>query len=80
MKKYAYIDNGGTLHITKYEEYAKRCSANGKYAETNIEAKGGFPYNEYIGYIVYYGGEEVKRQDMLRYVTDEMKALYASLK
>lgn len=78
--KYAYVDKGGVFHITKSEAIAKSYGTNGKYEKTNIPAKGGYPYVEGYGTIVYYGGKEVKRQSMLPYITNEMIELYNKLK
>lgn len=78
--KYAYVDKGGVFHITKDEKIAESHGREGKYLPTEIEAKGGYPYNKHIEYIVYYGGDEVKRPEMLKYVTPEMRELYEKLK
>jgi hypothetical protein len=59
MKKFAYIDFGGVLHITKYENTAKSHAKNGKYVETYVSAKGGYPVDEEgHPYIVYSDVEE----------------------
>lgn len=78
--KYAYVDYAGVFHITKYEATAKSHGRNGKYEVTKISAKGGYPYIEDVGSIIYYGGKEVKKEWMLAYVTNDMIALYDRLK
>ena len=60
MKKYAYIDKGGIMHVVGSADTAKEYSVNGKVVETEIEAKYGYPLNdEGIGVIVY-SPEEMK--------------------
>jgi hypothetical protein len=78
--KYAYVDYAGIFHITKSEAIAKSHGRNGKYETTKIPAKGGYPYVEGYGSIIYYGGKEVKKESMLPYVTNEMIELYNKLK
>ena len=59
MKKFAYIDFGGVLHITKYENTAKTHAKNGKYVETYVRAEHGYPVDEKGNpYIVYEDGTE----------------------
>lgn len=78
--KYAYVDYGGVLHITKSEAIAKSHGVNGKYEKTKIPAQHGYPYVEGFGPIIYYGGKDVKKESMLPYITNEMIALYDRLK
>lgn len=60
MKKFAYIDKAGIMHIVESADTAKEYSANGKFVETEIAAKYGYPLNdEGIGVIVY-STEEMK--------------------
>ena len=46
MKKFAYIDYGDILHITKYENTAKSHAKNGKYVITEVLASHGYPVDE----------------------------------
>ena len=43
MKSYAYIDKGGLLKASENEKDARRYSANGKIAETEIETRQAYP-------------------------------------
>lgn len=43
MKKFAYLDKGGVLHITANEEIARKYSRNGIVVETEHPARGGYP-------------------------------------
>lgn len=43
MKKFAYLDKGGVLHITVNEQTAKEYSKSGKVVETELPASGGYP-------------------------------------
>ena len=43
MRKYAYIDKGGVLHITEKQINARKYSKNDRYVITEIESKHGYP-------------------------------------
>ena len=53
MKKFAYIDKGGIMHVVKEEKTAKEYSANGKFVETEIDAANGYPVVHGKAVIVY---------------------------
>lgn len=59
MKKFAYLDYAGILHITKYENTAKSHAKGGKYVETYVKAAHGYPVDEKDNpYILYSDTEE----------------------
>ena len=57
--KYAYLDNGNILHISKSEETAKKFSKTGKVVETDYPAEHGYPLADEKEIIVY-GPAEMK--------------------
>lgn len=78
MKKFAYLDYAGILHITRNEEIAKSHAKNGKYIATEIPAEGGYPINRQNGsaYILYSEKEEKHGYD----IPEELAKLYTSLR
>ena len=77
MKKFAYLDYAGILHITKYEKTAKSHAKNGKYVATAVHAKGGYPVNEKdMPYILYSETEEKHGYE----IPAELATLYAQVK
>lgn len=77
MKKFAYLDYAGILHITKYEATAKSHAKNGKYVETTVEAHGGYPVNEKGNAYVLYSETEEKHDYE---IPAELSELYAKVK
>lgn len=59
MKKFAYIDKSGILHITAEKSDAVKYSANKKTVETEILSNGGYPIADGKEIIVY-GEDEMK--------------------
>lgn len=53
MKKFAYIDRDGIMHVVKEEKTAKQYSGNKKVIETDIEAENGYPVVNGKAVIVY---------------------------
>lgn len=53
MKKFAYIDKCGIMHVVKEEKTAKQYSGNKKVIETDIEAENGYPVVNGKAVIVY---------------------------
>ena len=51
--KYAYLDNGNILHISKSEETAKKFSKTGKVVATDYPAEHGYPLADEKEIIVY---------------------------
>ena len=51
--KYAYLDKGNILHISKSEETAKKFSKTGKVVETEYPASHGYPLADDKEIIVY---------------------------
>lgn len=43
MRKYAYIDKGGILHVVERQIEAKKYSKDGRYVITEIATKHGYP-------------------------------------
>lgn len=43
MRKYAYIDNGGVLHIVEKQIDARKYSKDDRYAITEMESNHGYP-------------------------------------
>ncbi len=60
MKRFAYIDKAGIMHVVESADTAKEYSANGKFAETEIAAKYGFPLNDEGVGVIVYSPEEMK--------------------
>lgn len=63
MKKFAYLDKAGILHVVKDKETAEKYCAGGKVVETEVEAKGGYPMAMYRGHleeIIVYDEETMK--------------------
>lgn len=61
MKKFAYIDKCGIMHVVKEEKTAKQYSGNKKVVETDIEAENGYPVVNGKQVIVY--DEETMKYD-----------------
>ena len=60
MKKYAYIDKSGIMHVVESADTAKEYSVNGKVVQTEIVAKYGFPLNDEGVGVIVYSPEEMK--------------------
>lgn len=77
MKKFAYLDYAGILHITKHEATAKSHAKNGKYVQTGVEARGGYPVDDKgNAYILYSETEEKHGYE----IPAELSELYKRLK
>lgn len=77
MKKFAYLDYAGILHITKYEATAKSHSKNGKYVATYVKALHGYPVDEKENaYILYSETEEKHGYE----IPEALVSLYKLLK
>lgn len=88
MKKFAYIDNGNILHITKQRKDAERCvkkeyDENGKITkiwpivETDFPAKGGFPISHGRIYYVLWAED---KEAYGREIPHELAELYRKCK
>lgn len=65
MKKFAYIDFGGVLHITKHEATAKSHAKGGKYIETYVRAQHGYPVDDDgKAFVVYEDGTEKHEREL----------------
>ena len=65
MIKYAYIDRGDILHITKDEATAaryskKKANGEGHYVPTAVEAKNGYPLDEDGNHVIMYSETETR--------------------
>ena len=60
MKKYAYIDKVGIMHLVDTREVAEDFKKRGKVVETEIKAKNGFPIDETGEGVIVYGENEMK--------------------
>ena len=56
MKRFAYVDRNGIMHVVKERKTAEQYSANGKVVETEIEAENGYPVVKGKQVIVYGEG------------------------
>lgn len=61
MKKFAYIDNSGILHIVTKKEDAEKYSRNGKVVETDILSSKGYPLAD-GDEIIVYSETEMKKE------------------
>lgn len=88
MKKFAFIDNGDILHITKDMATAKRCvkkeydekgnvTKTWPIVETDFPAKGGFPISH--GRVYYIMWSE-KQEAHGRKIPYELEQLYLACK
>ena len=60
MKKYAYLDKAGILHIVEERATAAKYSGNGKVVETEVPADHGYPlgmYRNRVQEIIVYSEE-----------------------
>ena len=60
MKKYAYVDKIGVMHIVDTREVAEDFKQRGKVVETEIKAKNGFPIDETGEGVIVYGEDKMK--------------------
>ena len=60
MKKNAYIDKAGIMHLVKDIAVAKEFSFNGKVVETEIAEKYGLPLNSEGEGVIVYGPDDMK--------------------
>lgn len=78
MAKYAYLDYGEILHITKYEQTAKAYAKyNGKYVKTDFPAAHGYPIDKEGNYYTLYSETEERHGYA---IPPELAELYKSLK
>ena len=56
MKKFAYVDRNGIMHVVKERKTAEQYSGNKKVVETDIEAENGYPVVKGKQVIVYGEG------------------------
>lgn len=73
MAKYAFIDTGGLLRVTKYEKTAKDKSLSGKYYKTNVAAAYGFPVDDEGKQYLLFSDKDEKNN---REIPEELAALY----
>lgn len=60
MKKYAYVDKIGVMHVVDTREVAEDFKQRGKVVETEIAAKNGFPIDEKGEGVIVYGEDKMK--------------------
>lgn len=60
MKKYAYIDKAGIMHVVEKKEVAEEFKQKGKVVETEIKAKNGFPIDKTGEGVIVYGADKMK--------------------
>lgn len=85
MKKYAYLDKAGIMHIVEERATAAKYSANGKVVETDLPANGGYPMGMFRGRIheiIVYDEETMKieARGVKIPVIPELAALYEECK
>lgn len=73
MAKFAFIGEGGILHVTKYEQTAKTHSLNGKYYKTDVEAAHGYPVDDEGDAYILYSDTEAKHN---KEIPEELAELY----
>ena len=69
---YAYIDKLGVLHITKYEERAKKYGKEHVYIETDLPAAHGYPIDDFCTPII------IKKSEHGRFLINQYMQEYSS--
>lgn len=78
MKKFAYLDKVGIMHIVEKMETAVEFCKKGKVVATEIKSAHGFPLDKEGRGVIVYGPEEMKLEADEKNITPipEFAALY----
>ena len=78
MKKFAYLDKVGIMHIVEKMETAVEFCKKGKVVATEIKSAHGFPLDKEGRGVIVYGPEEMKLEADEKNITPipELAALY----
>ena len=60
MKRFAYLDKAGIMHVVEKKETAEEYRKLGKIVETDVQAVLGFPLDEKGKGVIVYGPELMK--------------------